>query len=78
MKKPKKHWKQMEVGMKHKWEKLANDGDGNKQWKCKTCGCLKVLGNYKFAQPDYERSGQMYSEYVECIDWELENSKTID
>lgn len=75
----------LEVGggeMNHKWEKLPDKvhvGIGTfGVWKCKTCGCIKSLGRYKFATPDYERNGQLYDYYIECIDYEAENLKTID
>lgn len=47
-------------------------------WKCKVCGCEKTLGNYRFAEPDYERNGQIYTHYIECIDYKAEDLKTID
>lgn len=67
--------------MKHKWQRQSDQvvaGISHKIWLCSVCGCKKALGNYKFAEPDYNRNGQMYNHYVECIDYDLENSKTID
>lgn len=68
--------------MKHKWERIEDDCmhpvGTIKQWRCKVCGCIKALANHRFAEPDYIRNGQMYTHYIECIDYELEDSKTID
>lgn len=68
--------------MKHKWNVPVLGeifpGMKGKTWICKVCGCKKILGNYKFAEPTYERSSQIYDHYVECFDMELENEKTID
>jgi hypothetical protein len=67
--------------MKHTWTKQPDQkiaGITHLVWVCKRCGAEKTQGNYKFSEPDYHRNGQIYSHYVECIDYELENSKTID
>lgn len=69
--------------MKHKWGdpevKELFAGMKGKVWKCKVCGCEKSLGFYKFAVPTYVRNGQNYSDkYIECIDYEAEDLKTID
>lgn len=68
--------------LKHKWTRIKDDYMPTvgiiKQWTCDVCGCLKTLGNYKFAEPDYIRSGQVYTHYIECIDMDKENLKTID
>lgn len=68
--------------MKHKWDKLPDhckNGVGYfKVWKCRVCGCIKELLNQRFAEADYERNGQIYSHYIECIDEEAEKLKTID
>ena len=67
--------------MKHKWDKQP-DKQIHGIWYgvsiCKVCGCEKSLGKYKFAERDYERNGQLYSHYIECIDEEFEKTKTID
>lgn len=67
--------------MKHNWTKQPDKQTlacKVKVWICKVCGCEKTLGYYKFAEPDYDRNGQHYSHYVECINYELEDLKTID
>lgn len=69
--------------MKHTWQKqpdqlMCADTIKVKVWLCKVCGCIKTLGYYKFAEPDYDRNGQMYSHYIECVDEKAEMLKTID
>lgn len=68
--------------MNHKWEVqsgISKIGIGYfKIWICKVCKCKKELLNQRFAEADYIRNGQIYDHYIECIDYELENSKTID
>lgn len=68
--------------MKHKWNKQPDKvitGVGKfKMWVCKTCGCEKSLGYYRFAEPDFDRNGQLYTHYIDCVDIEAENLKTID
>lgn len=67
--------------MNHSWDKQSdmNTISGNvKCWICRICRCKKTLAYYKFAEPDYQRNGQLYSHYIECVDIEAENLKTID
>lgn len=68
--------------MKHKWIKHPDfkiDGIGwFSKWMCSICGCEKTLGKYKFAEPDFDRNGQLYSHYIECVDEKAEMLKTID
>lgn len=67
--------------MRHTWEKQPDEDQISgwmKIWVCKVCGCKKILGNYKFAQPHYQRSNQMFDNYIECIDEKAEKLKTID
>lgn len=67
--------------MRHTWQKLPDVesfGHRHFKWLCKVCGCEKLLGNYKFATPRYDRNGQLYDRYIECIDEEAEKLKTID
>lgn len=68
--------------MKHTWERKedeTNFGVKHKEWKCKVCGATKSLGYYKFAVPLYQRNGQSYGDdYIECIDYDAEDLKTID
>jgi len=50
----------------------------NHKWKnneCTTCGCErnKTYNNYF-----YSRSGMNFAFRPDCIDWEVENNKTID
>lgn len=68
--------------MNHKWQKQPDklyDGIGwFKISICNVCGCRKELLNQRFAEPNYIRNKQIYDHYIECVDLELENSKTID
>jgi hypothetical protein len=67
--------------MRHNWSVKPNEQIAHiwhKVWVCKICGCKKTQGCYKFAEPDYERNGQLYSHYIGCIDYEMEDNKTID
>ncbi|MDB5144205.1 MAG: hypothetical protein JWQ66_2918 [Mucilaginibacter sp.] len=67
--------------MKHKWTKMPDQNMtfGNvKVWLCSVCRCKKTLVYGKYQEPDYERNGQLYTHYIECIDYEAEALKTID
>lgn len=62
--------------MKHKWGKKFKDQTGMKSSKCNVCGMTK---SEQYGFTSYMRSGILYSNRLpECIDWEIENSKTID
>lgn len=54
----------------------------NKIWTCSKCDLIKTASFYrKNAAPfvTFERSGIRFNEHMpECIDWQKENSKTID
>lgn len=68
--------------MNHKWGKEYKGKhykDERIIWqKCKVCGCER--GNKQHGQYQYVRSGILfgYGNRPDCIDWEEENSKTID
>lgn len=67
--------------MNHTWEKQPDKEyvfAKTKHWICKVCGCEKFLGYYKFATPNYQRSGINFDGYVECYDEAAEMLKTID
>lgn len=68
--------------MKHKWEQQPNENilavGWHKVWICRICGCKKIHGCYRFSEPSYSRNKQNYDRYIECIDIEAENLKTID
>lgn len=68
--------------MRHKWVKQSDIKHTGMPthfvWLCCVCGCQKVVGNYRFATPHYERSGQVFDHYIECIDEKAEKLKTID
>ncbi|MFD2824831.1 hypothetical protein ACFS5M_14205 [Lacinutrix iliipiscaria] len=53
--------------MNHKWNNN----------KCTICGCEREKTFYGY---NYYRSGQIFgiNKRPDCIDWELENKKTID
>ena len=66
--------------MKHKWDKKHIDKYYNLIQICKRCGCHKCY-NSSAGKPyiTYERSGHTWWDYApDCIDWEVENQKTID
>jgi hypothetical protein len=55
----------------------------NHKWKdnvCVTCGCKReyIMYTKTFGVYTYSRSGHTFDYRPDCIDWELENSKTID
>jgi len=67
----------------HKWKRVPDTkeiGIGTiKHWVCVKCKCEKHLGVYKFATPDYSRSGQIYSQYTpNCVDMDRRSQQTID
>ena len=60
--------------MNHKWEKTSIKTD-----KCKVCGCERekhFAGKYSFYI--YTRSSIITVNRFDCIDWGVENNKTID
>lgn len=67
--------------MRHKWIK---NSDLKGVYICKVCGCKRYMSfqNYKgkvFKNYIWERSGHiLHLNSPECIDWKLENAKTID
>lgn len=67
--------------MRHKWDKKPSREIGGYNCLvhlCKICGCEKTQANIKFSEPHYGRNGQQYDRYIECIDIDAENLKTID
>ncbi len=56
--------------MKHKW----------KDDICIRCGCKRELVKIPkfYAEYVYTRAGILFNNRPDCIDWVLENSKTID
>lgn len=70
------------MGLNHKWTRIEDDYMPSvgkiKKWKCNVCSCIKSVGCYKYATPDFERNGQLYTDYIECIDYAAEDLKTID
>lgn len=56
--------------MKHRWQTIDK-----KTAVCKVCGCERYRTNGTYV---YTRSGQAKIDGFECIDWNVENSKTID
>ena len=67
----------------HKWDRLPitkEIGVGFvKHWICTKCKCEKHLGVYKFATPDYCRSGQVYTQYApECVEMGRKSEQLID
>lgn len=56
-------------------EKHYGDMKIRTRQECTKCGCVKETGYFGII---YSRSGMMFDFAPECIDWELENSKTID
>lgn len=61
--------------MNHTWKKTSKLDD-----ECKRCGCERTK-HYICGQRVYMycRSGIVFgSERPDCIDWDVENSKTID
>ncbi len=65
--------------MNHKWSNKYTKHELTSQ-DCKTCGCTRTPIYYrgKLLSYLYERSSIHYQHRPDCIDWELENSKTID
>ena len=65
---------------KHTW--ILTD-ESNKSI-CTTCGCTRIkerrhLGGRIYFDYYYERSGIVFGfQRPDCIDWEIENNKTID
>ena len=61
--------------MNHKWKKVTST-----KHTCKVCECNReiiYIGNCKTYW--YDRSGIIYSQVrPSCIDWKIENNKTID
>lgn len=57
--------------MNHRWEKIDK-----KSAVCKVCGCERLRGAY--GMYIYARATQVKLDGFECIDWKVENSKTID
>lgn len=68
----------MKTQDKHKWNKQPNDDSGNKIWVCSKCGCKKILGNYKFASPDYCRSGQIMDYRPDCTNMSRRSDEILD
>ena len=67
--------------MKHKWNKQPNEDIGGYNSLvhiCRVCGCKKTQANIRFSEPNYTRNKQTYDRYIECIDLDAENLKTID
>lgn len=75
--------------MKHKWITDQNPTDPEGSWPriveqkiCSVCGCRRwktVAKNYQIYI--YSRSGIVFpvnGGVPDCIDWEVENQKTID
>ena len=61
--------------MNHKWDHTSKKND-----KCKVCGCEREK-HYTSDRSSffiYTRSGIVSSNRIDCINWEVENSKTID
>lgn len=71
--------------MNHSWVKEKTPSEGFKETHiCKMCGCkrdmflIKINDFYK-KEFIYSRSKMIFGDTrPDCIDWELENSKTID
>lgn len=63
---------------KHRWIKQPNDDEFNKRWLCEKCGCKKILGNYKFATPQFNRSGQSTDYRPECVDMGRRSNEPLD
>lgn len=64
--------------MRHKWTiKVPTKKEGqydNK--KCARCGCIRTTF---YGMMQYETSGGHFLDRApDCIDWEIENAKTID
>ena len=74
--------------MNHTWTKnkdfIPDKFLGTKEEHiCKTCGCRRItqickVGYYYQKGYLYSRSGLQFSNRPDCIDWEYENTKTID
>lgn len=66
--------------MKHTYQSAELKSDLMDTFKtakvCKRCG-LEKLTSHKGIEI-ISRSGQMYNHLPDCIDWEVENAKTID
>lgn len=57
--------------MNHKWKKTED----KQKCVCVNCKAERLIA---FAFVIYSRSGIVFNYRPDCIDWELENSKTID
>lgn len=68
----------MKTEYKHKWQLMPKDDEGNKRWNCVKCGCKKILGNYKFATPDYIRSGQITDYRPDCVNMDRRSDEPLD
>lgn len=66
--------------MKHTYQSAPLKDDLTDTFKskrvCKRCGLEKLI-SYKGIEVLF-RSGQFYNHLPECIDWSVENAKTID
>lgn len=70
---------------RHSWGSVVIEKEQwctNKVWTCSKCGCIKTASFFKKGKLPlitFERSGLDFHENMpECINWEKENSKTID
>lgn len=62
--------------MRHKWTINLLPYRGMKNTQCSVCRCIK---SELYGRRMYETSGgNILSKVPDCIDWEIENAKTID
>ncbi len=67
--------------MNHKWGNKEKEG-GLITQRCETCGCGRTPtynnDNGWIIGYIYERNSMVFRDRPDCIDWEVENAKTID
>jgi hypothetical protein len=69
--------------MNHSWKFDLEYKDRTRTFQkkkvCVTCGCEKFISTkHGHTIEVVERSGILFDRLPDCIDWEVENAKTID
>jgi hypothetical protein len=63
----------------HKYGKNISDNEYAAIQECIRCGCTRRINKgYGFSSISYIRNMIFFEKSPDCIDWKVENNKTID